>query len=391
MALPGRTPKPQPSPSNHRVATLDGVRALAIGGVMGYHFRIFGGGSIGVTVFFVLSGYLITGLLLRPGALRRPALLRFYARRLMRLYPALVVLCVFCSAFALLVLSGHQRHFMLVEVGTSLSYTTDFYFAHGRVTRDWGYLGQTWSLAVEEQYYLLWPVLLMAILRFSKTLRARIGWVAALAVVIIVWRAHLAAEGLSAHIGVGFDTQSDALLVGCILALGLPTWRDWLAKHQLTLDIAAAVALCTLIAFILSGEPMWVIPYRLGYVLASLAAAVLIGRLVLPADQYAGHALKRLFAMPIATFTGRISYSLYLWQPVLTGILTHNLHISSGWKLDLAGGPVVALLFAVAYASWRWVEQPFQRLKDRRLVVPLAPSRGAPPTPRHDAGAVATP
>jgi peptidoglycan/LPS O-acetylase OafA/YrhL len=306
-------------------------------------------------------------------------LARFYARRLLRLAPALIVVCLFCVGLALIVLHGHQRSFLLLEVGTSASYTSDFYFAHGRVTHDWGYLGQTWSLAVEEQFYLLWPLVLIAISRLASTLRGRVGAVLGLIVIVIVWRAHLAHEGLAAHIGVGFDAQADSLLIGCALALLLPHWREALARHQQLLDVMALLALATLLVFTLSWAPMYYIPYRLGYVVASAASAVLIARLVLPAELSVGRLMRRVFSLPIATFTGRISYSLYLWHPVLAGIVTRDLHITSGPRLLIAGPLLAIAIFAVSYASYRWVEQPFQRLKDRRLPgpAPLPPARGA--------------
>jgi len=360
-------------PRSDRIAVLDGLRALAIGLVIALHAGILPGGGFGVTIFFVLSGFLITSILLRPSTLTRHGLLRFYARRLMRLYPPLLALCVFCAAFALLVLSGHARHLLLVEVGTSLSYTTDFYLGHGRVTRDFGYIGQTWSLAIEEQFYLLWPLLLILIQRTSRNLRGQLACVFVLMLAIIVWRAHLAAEGLGAHVGLSFDTQADALLMGCALALALPSIRQPLARHPRLLDGAAAGALILILLNAVNGGADF--PWRLAYPVVAVSAAVLVCRLVVPTVTSAGRLLTWVFSAPVVVFIGRISYSLYLWHPMVFAIAKRNLGLSSK-SAQLLASPLLALIIlGVSWASYRWIEQPCRRLNDRWLSEPTPTGR----------------
>jgi peptidoglycan/LPS O-acetylase OafA/YrhL len=151
------------------VPELDGLRAISIIAVMLHHYLpdSFEGGYFGVTVFFVLSGYLITGLLLAEWDGHGDLDFRkFYARRMLRLYPALVTVVVVFTLIALVV--GHvgisdQQFF--VGDGTSLVYVNDFIQASARLGGGSQWFAPTWSLGVEEQFYLLWPVLLLILLR----------------------------------------------------------------------------------------------------------------------------------------------------------------------------------------------------------------------------------
>jgi peptidoglycan/LPS O-acetylase OafA/YrhL len=351
---------------------LDGLRALAIGLVLGIHSGILGnGGGFGVTIFFVLSGFLITGLLLRPRALAGRGLARFYARRLVRLYPPLAALCIFCTAWAVFVLSGHARHFLLVEVGTSMTYTTDFYLGHGHATADFGYLGHTWSLAIEEQFYLLWPLLLLLILRYASTLRARLGLVLMLWTAVVAWRAYLSTKGLAAEIGLSFGTQADALMIGCGLALAQTEMRDLVSRHQRAFDAATAVAFGALLVVSVASVP---VPLGLGYVAVSLSAAVIICRLLTPPEYALGTRVKAVFAAAPVVFLGRISYSLYLWHVVVFTIAERNLGVTSRAQKALFAPLILSVAFGLAYASFRWIELPAHRLNDRWFPV-ARPSR----------------
>jgi peptidoglycan/LPS O-acetylase OafA/YrhL len=389
---PARGVERRPSPARgdnaptqtSRIAVLDGLRALGIALVIAQHAGLLAGGGFGVSVFFVLSGFLITSILLRPNTLNRRGLLRFYARRLMRLYPPLLALCAFCAVFALLVLDAHARHYLLAEVGTSVTYSTDFYLGHGRFTSFYGYLGHTWSLAIEEQFYLVWPLLLMLILRMSPSLRARILCVLLLALAVTVWRAHVAAEGLAVQVGLSLDTQGDGLLVGCALAMALPAIRDWLARHPRLLDSAAVCAVAAILVIgVTNGKG---IPWRLAYPLVTFSTAALICRLIVPTPTPSGRLLAWFFAAPPVVFIGRISYSLYLWHPVIFDIAKRNLGLVSRRDQLLASPLLLILIVATSWASYRWIEQPARRLNDRWLPEPTPTNRILDPrraTPRQ--------
>lgn len=370
------------APRAHRVAVLDGVRALAILDVVAFHAGLLAGGGLGVTIFFVLSGYLITGILMKPGCLTGRGLATFYARRLLRLFPALAVVVGFCALFGLLVLHGHARHLDLTEALTSVLYVQDFYLGHGRFTPDFGYLGHTWSLGIEEQFYLLWPWLLAGVLRISGRPAARIAVIGVGIVAIAAWRAHLAGEGLNAHVGLNIDTQADALLVGCALALAMPGLSVRLPRHQRALDAGALAALVVLAA--MSSENVILhTPGRIGYLLVSLSSAVLVCRLLLPGAGRIGRGLQAALGWRPVAAIGLGSYSLYLWHPVIFAIAKRNLHIDTVPR-ELAAAPALALVIGVVtWLSFRYVETPLQRYKDGRLpdsgpaVIEVEPAGGA--------------
>jgi peptidoglycan/LPS O-acetylase OafA/YrhL len=354
------------STERRRIPALDGLRALAITLVLAHHAGFAKGGGIGVTVFFVLSGYLITGILLKPGALVPRRLATFYGRRFLRLFPAVAVVSAVCLAWALLVLDGHDRRFLLTEVLTSVTYTQDFYLGHGRSTDDFGYLGHTWSLAIEEQFYLVWPLLLSAVIALVASWRGRVAATLGLALIFTAWRAHLAGQGLNAHLALNIDAQGDSLLVGCALGIAMPHIKDRLPRMQPLLDAAAIATLLTLLTFSLAYANR-ATPGRTGYLLVALATAALIMRLLTPPRTAVGRLVTRAFELRAAVFLGVISYSVYLWHPVLLLMAKRDFGLTSRPQ-QIASAPVfLALILAVSWMSWRWVEQPFQRLKESRL------------------------
>jgi peptidoglycan/LPS O-acetylase OafA/YrhL/O-antigen/teichoic acid export membrane protein len=371
-ASSGATPPRPPTPASRghpprhapRLPVLDGLRALAILDVVAFHVGVLPGGGIGVTIFFVLSGYLITGILCKPGTLNRQGLRTFYLRRFFRLFPALLVVSMFVLVFTLLVLHGHVRHLDLVEVPASLSYVQDFYLGHGASTPDFGYLGHTWSLAVEEQFYLLWPLLLMVILRVARTVPRRVAFLAVCIVAIAGWRAHLAGLGLNAHVGLNIDCQADSLLVGCTLALVLPRIVSWLPRHQRLLDGLGLVSLLVVLAFSLRDLNIQT-PGRIGYLIVSVSTALLMTRLLIPTSGRIGGSIRRVFAWRPAVIIGLASYSLYLWHPVILAIAKRNLGIDTLRREVLAGPAIVLAIVAVTWISYRFVEQPGNRLKER--------------------------
>jgi peptidoglycan/LPS O-acetylase OafA/YrhL/O-antigen/teichoic acid export membrane protein/SAM-dependent methyltransferase len=349
-----------------RIDALDGIRGLAIALVVAFHAGLAPGGGIGVTIFFVLSGYLITEILLRPSTLSRSGLARFWARRLLRLFPALAVVCLFCTVWALLVVHGHSRHLLFAEILASLTYTQDFYLGHGHSTADFGYLGQTWSLGVEQQFYLLWPFLLMAITRVTSTWRGRVAVTLVCALTISAWRAYLAGRGLNAQVGLNIDAQGDSLLVGCALALAMPHVAATLTRRQRLLDVGAISALVLIVAFgayDLNG----LTPGRVGYLVIALSTAVLILRLLTEPTSDTGRVLRRAFSWRPVVWLGAISYSVYLWHPVIFKIALDDVGLRS-WPQKIESAPILgSLILLVSWASYRWVEQPFQHLKDRRI------------------------
>lgn len=355
----------------HRPA-LDGIRGIAMLMVLANHLHvpIIAPGSVGVLVFFVLSGFLITTLLLeertRNGAFSLPA---FYMRRIRRLVPALIV-CV-AVAVAVQLTLFHAMHDWELVLGT-LGYVSNFLMMDGQFYAHTS-LGHTWSLAIEEQYYLTWPLVLMATARFSKQ-----RMVTALSVVIVgvlLWRWTLWLTGASgARIYFGPDTRADALLVGCLLAFVMHgSVTRGRVSNLLVFDACLAL-------FVVSTLPFKILFPDVSTVLAPSIAAGAAGMLIYAAVN--GRA--RWLEWPPLVYMGKRSYGLYLYQgPVLT-VINYHFGVNAELARWLLAGPAIWLL---AELSWRFVEQPFLRSKGRTPAYGEAPSgvgASSPITPTRD-------
>jgi peptidoglycan/LPS O-acetylase OafA/YrhL len=339
-------------PLGHRPA-LDGLRGLAVASVVVYHCwpAILPGGWVGVDLFFVLSGFLITSLLIeelsRTGAVD---LGRFYARRALRLLPALALTLVLTLLVADAIgtaMFGETAK----EAVTSVLYVSNWYLStrHGQ---PFGLLSQMWSLSVEEQFYLVWPLLLVLLLRLGGR-RLALGVCVAGVGLIMLHRG-----SVSGASGVYFrtDTHGDSLLVGAIFALLRSSgWRPsgWSIRVPAALGV---VAVGLTMAFTTSNGGA----HGLGYG----GIAVGAGFVVIAAVEASWSPLSW---RPLVAL-GRISYGVYLFNFPTARVLIFALG---------GHGPRVLLLTAVitlAFASfsYRYVEQPCLRLK-RRVA-----SRGTP-------------
>jgi peptidoglycan/LPS O-acetylase OafA/YrhL len=381
---------------------LDGVRAFAIALVMLFHYpwaeRFFDsnpvhGGFLGVDAFFVLSGFLITTLLLQEHAQHGSfSLRRFYARRALRLLPALGVLLV--AALVVRVVADPNNGNRPAALGFL---GMIFYFANWVDIYKHDALGvfqHTWSLAIEEQFYLVWPVLLLFMLRRKLTL-ATIAMIASAGIVIAaLWRAwywhvnfgprrfvdyyflltlHQSTEtgALDHRTAVwnrfyfGSDTRADALLAGCLTAILLVWLLPRLgARARMRLSAAAGVAfvVCGIIVWravvVLSGWlPVW------GILALELSVAVLIAGLVAAPRG----PLARLLALPPLAWLGRRSYAIYLYHPVVFTYLSRDrVHLSPPVSFVFQ----FAVVFVLAELSYRLVEAPMLRRK-RRFEAPV--------------------
>jgi peptidoglycan/LPS O-acetylase OafA/YrhL len=337
---------------------IDGLRAVAILPVIFYHSELglFPGGYVGVDVFFVISGFLITSIIAREVDAGRFSILGFYERRARRILPALMVMLAFvlCMAayaffpgdFAKLPQSALMTTLFVSNVGFFLE---TGYFAGSAETMP---LLHTWSLAVEEQFYLGFPILLILIARFMPTWRiATIGAIALFSFVLAV-ATQASGSGFAFYL---LPTRAWELFIGALLAVGVvPAIKlRWLCE-------AIAVAGLAAIAYAaLLFDKTTVFP-GVNALFPVLGAAALIlcalGTLV-------GRVLETRPMVGI----GLISYSLYLWHwplIVFTEYMTDT---------RLAGGVSVAVIsasFAAAYLSWRFVERPFrgQATLDRRAI-----------------------
>ena len=346
-------------------AGLDGLRGVAILLVLGQHAptRPLIDGFVGVTVFFCLSGYLITTLLVRELRSGTIDVRAFYRRRAARLCPALLTV-VAVTALALLVdrpdLGAGQ---VLAPAGAALSYTTSLFDWTNHVFATKDYFNYTWSLSVEEQFYLLWPFVLLVGYRRSPRVFAT------LTVLLVA-----ATAALDLHLGLsravkydqheyfGTDTNALPILAGSLLAVALAD--GWLPPAVRRLAPGALVAV--LLLPVVAGHND---TYRPSLVIVAgtlLTLVALIGLATQPRS-----AAGSLLASAPMRWLGERSYSIYLWNVLVRIAVLHLLGHTAVGDLVWAGAFLV-----LAEASFRFVERPLRtRLSGRSSVTRPAPAR----------------
>lgn len=339
--------------SHRQLPSLDGLRAMAAFLVVFYHFGLPVSGGFGVLVFFVLSGFLITWLLLKEDDRHATISVRaFYMRRVLRIFPAFYVYwLVLIGALAVF----HKR-IVWAQAISAFAYVNNYYQAIFG-DPDTG-LSHTWSLGIEEQFYLLWPAAFL-LLRKSRARMAHV-LIAGIALVWVHrWLLILVFHVHQGYIYEAFDTRVDHLMIGCLLAVllrtgqysGIWTWCCRGAYMPLLTIVLLAVSVAT--------ETTLGSFYRdtLAFVLDPVLVAILIAQLIAFRSSFVG----ALWNWPWVRFLGRISYSIYLYQQIVIGPVTK---VVRSLPMLLQLGVTCAAVVLVASVSYFVVERPFLKIKE---------------------------
>lgn len=336
--------------SGGRITGLDGLRAIAVIAVIAYHTwpDAVPGGAFGVHMFFVLSGFLITILLLAELERHdRVDLVRFYLRRVLRLFPALyAMLVVTVTTYVVLA----PQWVGLRTVFATATYTGNWWRAIGQGL---GPLGHTWSLATEEQFYLMWPVVLVAVAALARRGRVHVRLGITAGVMGLLSTTVAMVESIAGAsdwwLGNAFGTVSMPLWVGC--AIGC--W--WYGGGRLPRLWVGWPAAGVIVVWILGGPEAATTP---GWLLAQAGVVVATGVVIVAAGQGVG---SRFLETAAVARLGVISYGMYLWHfPIVF------LPMIAGWQSPTLMVTGLVITYIVAEASYRWLETPFLRIKAQR-------------------------
>ncbi len=351
------------------VTSLDGLRALAVLFVLAYHLKLpyCVGGLSGVTVFFVLSGYLITALLLaefdKKDTIDLP---HFWLRRIKRLFPC-IILVILSSTVVFTFFNHELLTKMRPDIVSSLFFFNNWHQIFSNISYFDGLgspspLTTFWSLAIEEQFYLIWPPVLLLLLKLRVDKRVIAGIVGVLAFVsVTLMFAMFDPTGDPSRVYYGTDTRAFSILIGALLAFGWPckalgAKSDPLLtqKECLILNLSGIGCLICLILMLIFADGFSPFLYRGGMLLITLLTAVVIANITHPAS-----VLADLFSLPPLRWVGTRSYGIYLWHyPILLFMIPRS----------IASHPPVWLIllffvvtFGISELSYRFVENPIRK------------------------------
>ncbi len=333
---------------------IDGLRAISVLLVIFYHLRIFfvSSGFVGVDVFFVISGYLITKHIFSEYSENRFSLKRFYLHRIRRILPALIVMIFFITIVVFFLFLPNSIMEYLKSALATLTFVANIYFYK---TIHLGYFSteakvfpllHTWTLGVEEQFYIVWPLVSLLMLRWLPK-----RWVFVFTLLFLicsffiyyVYHFHHKLAVFYLPITRGFE-----LLIGALLAISLESVE---IRKKNSLWVIHLLSYIGLILIIYSSCFI-----RQSYYPGSAILLPCIGAaLLIYTGKYSGHANRVLSLSPIA-FIGLISYSLYLWHWPLIAFLNY-FNIALTYKVDII---IICLSFIISVITWKFVEQPFR-------------------------------
>jgi len=342
---------------------IDGLRAVAVIPVILFHagFTSFSGGFIGVDIFFVISGYLITSIILNEREADNFTLKNFYLRRARRILPALFLVIIACIPFAWFWLLPEDMKDFSESVVATVGFVSNFFFwlktGYFDIDAELKPLLHTWSLAVEEQYYWIYPFLFIAL--FAN--RGKLRWIVLLAIAAAsLWLAQWGAHKMPAAAFFLFPSRFWELIIGALTAFRSVN-RQTPVNSGLAQQVLSLLGLSLIIYAISRFNELT--PYPSLYTLIPTTGTALI---ILFADQRT--LVGKLLSAQVLVGIGLISYSAYLWHQPLLAFARYRsvtpLGTSTVWL-------IIICTFMLSYASWRFVEQPFrsrQAVDNRRLL-----------------------
>jgi peptidoglycan/LPS O-acetylase OafA/YrhL len=350
---------------NYR-ADIDGLRAISVLGVLAFHLAspILPGGFVGVDVFFVISGYLITGIILKQIEDQRFSLIDFYVRRIKRIVPALLALIVFCSAVGFLILSPTDYAVFAKSALYAISAAGNFFFFYNTgyfdPSTDSMALLHTWSLGVEEQFYLLWPLLVVGLVRLTRGNRQTLALIF-LSLGLMSFAANIAALHNN-YLAAFYMPQNRGweLVLGGWIALAGQPGRPARWCSLFLIECVPLVGIAMIAASAVSFSKATPFP---GY--HALMPVLGAGAVLWP---FGRHTLvSRVLASAPMVFVGLISYSLYLFHWPL--ILFYRHYVSFEPFTGAEQLAIITLSFFLAWASWRYIEQRYRYPTASRRVV----------------------
>ena len=356
--------------AKEHIAPIDGLRALAVIAVLLFHLGLtwIPGGFLGVDLFFAISGYVITRLILDSIETRNALDLRqFYLARVRRLFPALLFLALGSTLFIAALAPDAIHRFLsdlpYVFTGTNnwrlVALHQDYFQAVGRPPL----LQHTWSLAVEAQFYLIWPIILYLIWRYLGKSRIApvalaISFISGAALFIFSVNSDKASAGSISHVYFGSDTHSLGLFLGSALA------ESWIPRNlspqisqraQDFIDGIGLIGLAGLILLFFVVTESNATLYRIAFPLAAVFACATLTSIVHPASRIA-----HFFRNRLLLWIGQRSYGIYLWHWVIFQISRPGVDLASSSLLALNLARVL-LVFALSDISMRYIEIPFRR------------------------------
>jgi len=339
---------------------IDGLRALAILPILVFHFApsILPLGYLGVDLFFVISGYLITRILRTELAEGRFTLGAFYIRRVRRILPATLVVLVATSVTCLALLLSPDLLNYCASVLSTLTFTANIYF-----WRVGGYFGTNdelkpllhmWSLGVEEQFYLVFPIVLYVMFRYLRALRLQLFTVFVLGSMSFVTNIYLVAIGGATPAFFLLPTRAWQFAVGAFVALA----STGEAADSMRTRLLSGLGFSLIIA-----NYVMVIPGLPAATMTSIGAGILLWRTI-----PGGTLLYRLLAYKTSVLVGVMSFSLYLWHWPLIALLKY---VSIDPPVIAIVVPCVGLTLVLSYVSWKYIEEPFRKTMSIRSVMAL--------------------